>query len=578
MKNEKLNQKYLIVQKLIDSEINITPSVLEMILNMDNPYQSLELIIREISFIPQFHSHLTPEILKKLSDQKLHKILVEKDQINPREEFVSNNDVKKKENDRTLKASIEPKSKLKNQNAFSESRLSNSISKTPLKSKDTSRIYESTKSNSLFRPIAKEYDFDYKILKDPTGKIYTNGDYDDFYNMTLDKFKNLNKLMRKRSDVLSATNINNILRLSSSSDVSTIGLVKNFRQTKNQNFFFEIEDLTGSINVLLSKDSENQTIHNLFNHLVYDHMLYVQGTYNPGDNRNRGIIFADYITKIDIPTDYQPNVADVPLSIALISDTHIGSREFEEKLFKRFIAFLNGKLGNAKHKEMASKIKYLVINGDLVDGIGVYPNQEKDLSISDIYKQFEKASEFIAQIPEHIKIFYTAGNHEPVRNAIPRPAVPKKYCDEIFDLGVVCLGNPSYIQTHNVNTLVYHGESIHDINMLIHDFNINEPTETMKELLISRHLAPVFGEKTQIAPTDKDWLVIDKIPDIFHTGHVHINGFDRYRHVSLVNSGCFQAQTDFMRSFGINPTPGIVPLIELDSLRFYPLDIKTILN
>ncbi len=570
MKDDKLDQKYLIVQKLINSEINITPSVLEMILNMDNPHQSLELIIREISFIPQFHSHITPEILKKISNQELHRILLKKDQISPREGFISKNDLKINEKERTLKASIEPKSKLKNQKGFSAS--------NSLKSKETSRIYETTKSHSLFRPIAKEYDSDYKILKDPTGKIYTNGDYDEFYNMTLDKFRNLNKLMRKRPDVLSATNINNILRLSSSSDVSTIGLVKNFRQTKNQNFFFEIEDLTGSINVLIRKDSENQTIHNLFNHLVYDQMLYVQGTYNPGDSRNRGIIFADYITKIDIPTDYQPNNSDVPLSIALISDTHIGSKEFEEKLFSRFISFLNGKLGNAKHREMASKIKYLVINGDLVDGIGVYPNQEKDLNISDIYKQYEKASEFIAQIPEHIKIFYTAGNHEPVRNAIPRPAVPKKYCEDIFDLGVICLGNPSYIQTHNVNTLIYHGESIHDLNMLIHDFNINEPTETMKELLISRHLAPVFGEKTQIAPTDKDWLVIDKIPDIFHTGHVHINGFDRYRHVSLVNSGCFQAQTDFMRSFGIIPTPGIVPIIELDNLRFYPLDIKTILN
>ena len=116
------------------------------------------------------------------------------------------------------------------------------------------------------------------------------------------------------------------------------------------------------------------------------------------------------------------------------------------------------------------------------------------------------------------------------------------------------------------------------MNLLIHDFNINKPTETMKELLISRHLAPVFGEKTQIAPTDKDWLVIDKIPDIFHTGHIHINGYDRYRHVSLVNSGCFQAQTDFMKSFGIKPTPGIVPIIELDKLSFYPLDIKKMQN
>ena len=136
---------------------------------------------------------------------------------------------------------------------------------------------------------------------------------------------------------------------------------------------------------------------------------------------------------------------------------------------------------------------------------------------------------------------------------------------------ISCLGNPSLISTHNVNTLIYHGESIHDMNMLIHDLDINKPIDTMKEFLICRHLAPIYGEKTQIAPTEKDWLIIDKIPDIFHTGHVHINGSGKYNSVTLINSGCFQAQTDFMRSFGIEPTPGIVPIIELDTLKAFEL-------
>ena len=576
MKDDKLTQKTLIIQTLIRSEINISPTVLDMIMSLENPFQSLEILIREVSFIPQFQSHITPEILNKLTNKKLLRLLQRKELEN-KKEF---NELKKSkaEVNKISKTSIKLSTQNKEENTHLESKLNQSIEEKSNNVKFSNRLYESTKSHSLYRPISKDYDADYKILKDPTGKLYTNGDYTDFYNLTLDKFTTLNKLMRKRSDVLSATNINNILRLSSSSEVSTIGLVKNFRETKNQNFFFEIEDLTGSINVLIRKDNENQDNHKLFNHLVYDQMLYVQGTYNPGDNRGRGIIFADYITKIDIPTDYQPNMTDLPLSIALISDTHIGSKEFEEKLFNRFISFLNGKIGNSTYRNKASKIKYLVINGDLVDGIGVYPNQEQDLEISDIYNQYKKACEFIAEIPEYITIFYTAGNHEPVRNAIPRPAVPKKYSEKLIDLGVICLGNPSYIQTHEVNSLIYHGESIHDMNLLIHDFNINKPTETMKELLISRHLAPVFGEKTQIAPTDKDWLVIDKIPDIFHTGHIHINGYDRYRHVSLVNSGCFQAQTDFMKSFGIKPTPGIVPIIELDKLSFYPLDIKKMQN
>ncbi|MFX1274009.1 MAG: DNA polymerase II small subunit, partial [Promethearchaeota archaeon] len=82
--------------------------------------------------------------------------------------------------------------------------------------------------------------------------------------------------------------------------------------------------------------------------------------------------------------------------------------------------------------------------------------------------------------------------------------------------------------------------------------------------------------RTQIAPTSQDWLVIDKIPDIFHTGHVHINGRDKYKNVTLINSGCFQAQTDFMKSFGISPTPGIVPIIELDTYKCSEIDFKHI--
>ncbi|MHA1479354.1 MAG: metallophosphoesterase [Promethearchaeota archaeon] len=335
-------------------------------------------------------------------------------------------------------------------------------------------------------------------------------------------------------------------------------------QTKKGNYLLTLEDLTGKISVLVQNNSDNIENVNIIERTFNDQMLFVKGSYNPGEKNRKGIIFANYISKIDIPTD------------ALISDAHIGSKEFEEDLFNKFLDFLNGKSNNKILRENAGRIKYLVINGDLIDGIGIYPKQQEDLIITDIFKQFKKASELLADIPDYIKVFYVSGNHEPVRNAIPRPAVPKKYCEDLINLGIKCLGNPSLIKTHNVNTLVYHGESMHDMNRLIHDLDINKPIETMKEFLICRHLAPIFGGKTQIAPLKNDLLVLDKIPDIFHTGHMHINGMGKYRNVTLVNSGCFQAQTDFMRSFGITPTPGIVPIIELDSLNYFPLDFKKI--
>jgi len=583
-----IEERRAIINKLVNSGINVTPSLLDFVLSLEKPLEELNLIIKETSFIPDFKSHLTETVLKKISNDKIQKALKRTlfktdsslNEINLAEKEISvlkpeNHDLDNMKNQITT-----PNSELQNQSMnlepLSQTGPSiNLLEDNLTKKKIKIRSFESTKSAFAFNPIAKEYSSAYEILKDPTGKLYTTGDYDDFYEYTLDKFDKLRLLMKKRPDVLSATNINNILRLTNKADVSTIGLVSDLHQTKNDNYLFGLEDLTGTINVLVRKDSEREENLKFIKRTINDQILYVEGSYNPGEKGKKGIIFANYITKIDIPADFQPNISLDPLSIAFISDTHIGSKEFEYSLLTKFIDFLKGKIGDKIVRTLAGKIKYIIINGDLVDGIGVYPNQDKDLIISDIYKQYKSASEFLAEIPEYIKIFYTSGNHEPVRNAIPRPAVPKKYCEDLINLGIVCLGNPSLIETHNVKTLIYHGESMHDMNMLIHDLDINKPTEIMKELLICRHLAPIFGEKTQIAPINKDWLVIDKIPDIFHTGHVHINGLGYHRNVTLINSGCFQAQTDFMKSFGIKPTPGIVPIIELDTLKPFELDLKT---
>lgn len=565
--------------------------MLDNVMNINNPLKNLNLLIKETSFIPSFKSHLTETVIKDISDEKLQRVLKRnisktnslllQEKTNKTSEYsnLQQEAVTSSLMDKNLPSEFSPiNEKSKTEYKSQETPNTNILPKQINKMKNTKKTprFESTKSIFTFKPIAKEYKSNYEIIQDPTNKLFTNGKYDDFYELTLDKFNKLKNLIRKRPEVSSATNINNIFRISNSIEISTLGLVDKIHKTKKGNFLFTLEDLTGKISVLIQNNSENLDSVKIIERTLNDQMVFVKGLYNPGEHGRKGIIFASYISKIDIPTNFQPNLSSDPLSIALISDIHIGSKEFEDGLFTKFINFLNGKSKNKLLREKAGRIKYLVINGDLIDGIGIYPNQQEDLVISDIYKQFKKASDLLLEIPDYIKIFFVSGNHEPVRNAIPRPAVPKKYCEDLVNMGVKCLGNPSLIKTHNVNTLIYHGESMHDINRLIHDLDINKPIETMKEFLICRHLAPIFGGKTQIAPIDTDHLIVEKIPDIFHTGHIHINGIGKYRNVTLVNSGCFQAQTDFMKSFGIVPTPGIVPVIELDSLDYLSLDFKKI--
>lgn len=586
--------KSSILYTFLRSGINISPDSLNLLEKVDDPLLKSKEIIKKTSFIASFKSHLTMDVLRNIEDEEIQDIIRNHSKFSKIQlkiiETKSPEIIEERIEDQASKINIykedDSKPVEKNDTSLQEEITTvqdvqkNDIPiQKPLKAKKIEKIARkeikiessgSTKSVFAYKPQAKEYDVQLKILKDPTGKLFTSGTYNDFYELNIDKFKKLQALMKKRADTHSATNINNILRLSRAVEVATMGFASNIRETKTNKYMLSIEDMTGSINVLINQNPEDNSNYELARRIIDDHMIFVSGQYSPGKNGSSGIIFADYITKIDIPNSHEPKLSPDPLSIAFLSDTHMCSKEFEEKLWNKFIDFINGRTGN---RDFAGKIKYIIINGDLVDGVGIYPNQENDLTVKNIYEQFERAAEHLSEIPEHIQIIYGPGNHEPVRNAIPRPALPKKFTQPLIDLGIKCVGNPAMVETHNIKTLFFHGDSMLDLNLLIPGLDNDTPVKTMEELMISRHLAPTYGKKTQIAPVSNDWLVIDKLPDILHTGHIHINGLGKYKNISLVNSGCFQAQTDFMKSFGIVPTPGIVPVIELDTMRGVEIDV-----
>ena len=127
------------------------------------------------------------------------------------------------------------------------------------------------------------------------------------------------------------------------------------------------------------------------------------------------------------------------------------------------------------------------------------------------------------------------------------------------------LGDPSQIRIDGVSVLLTHGDSQDDLVTSIPGVSYKEPAASMRELLKKRHLAPIYGNKTELAPLSTDWMVVDQIPDIVHFGHAHHNAVDVYRGVLMINSGTFQSQTEFMRKQGIDPTPGIVTYVNLAS-------------
>jgi len=61
------------------------------------------------------------------------------------------------------------------------------------------------------------------------------------------------------------------------------------------------------------------------------------------------------------------------------------------------------------------------------------------------------------------------------------------------------------------------------------------------------------------------------VPDVLHTGHVHTFGMNKYNGVMMVNTGCWQYQTDFQRKLNVEPDVGYAPVMNLETFEF---DIK----
>jgi DNA polymerase II small subunit len=103
--------------------------------------------------------------------------------------------------------------------------------------------------------------------------------------------------------------------------------------------------------------------------------------------------------------------------------------------------------------------------------------------------------------------------------------------------------------------------------------DFHSPERAMRVMLQSRHLAPTYGQRTSIAPEKRDFLVIERVPAVFHAGHVHVMKYESYRGTLMVNSGAWQRQTNYQRNLGLDPTPGIFPVVDLQSLAVLPVEL-----
>jgi len=415
-------------------------------------------------------------------------------------------------------------------------------------------------SYTKFKPLAAEYEPRVRVIKDVTGQSYSEGELSDFVNLFRDRYERISSILKKRLDLNDAVPISSLRNLLDKQLVKVVGMVREKRESSAGNVVIELEDLSGSVSAFVFSSSKD--LIKKVGEVNNDEVIGVVASLKV-DGRSPRLFVRDIIWP-DIPIRREVHRAEEPVCAALISDLHVGSTQFYEDSFLKFVRWLRGE-SDDPDSELTGMVKYLVIAGDIVDGIGVYPHQEEELLINDIFKQYDFAAKLLAQIPDYITMIISPGNHDAVRPSEPQPAIHRDVASGLYDLNSIMVGNPVRFSLHGVEFLVYHGRSFDDVISSIPGLNREESTPPMVKLLRKRHLAPIYGGRTAISPEKKDYLVIDDVPDVFHCGHLHVFGYDRYRDVSLVNSGTFQGMTNFMRQLGVRPTPGVVPIINLQT-------------
>ncbi|MEK6924941.1 MAG: metallophosphoesterase [Nanoarchaeota archaeon] len=453
-------------------------------------------------------------------------------------------------------------------------------------SKDISHLTEGIEPRflNIFIKLGIEINIDTSAVKKPEKVEKLRQDYtlhygkttfakkmevSDFVGHFRVRYKELQNIILKRNN--NWDNLISINKISATrQQFSIIGMVFEKRLTKNKNLLVVFEDLTGKTNVVFKNGS------NSFkdaDELQLDEVVSVRCTGNNELIMGHEIFFPDSFV-------LQKTKFDEDCGIAFISDIHVGSKKFLRLEFDSFVTWLGS------DDELAKKIKYLFVVGDSVDGLGVFPGQEKLLEIKTLKGQYDDFAKYLKRIPERITIFICPGQHDISRVPEPQPPLDKVYAGALHDISnIVLVPNPCLVKLHEkgkeFKVQMYHGASIHAFINSIEELRLlkahKSPAKAVKHMLKRRHLAPQHGISASIVYVpnpEKDPLVISEVPDIVCTGEVHRLDIERYNGTLIMTGSCWQARTDFEEKVGNIPDPCKVPVFNVKTHELKVLDFS----
>ena len=406
---------------------------------------------------------------------------------------------------------------------------------------------------------AKDVDAEIEIHFDITGRSTTQGKMQDIRSCFSDRLSQIRQMMiagralPRRPINISEAWRNRQRHSSRDYEVTFVGLVNVDKWSKGGYLWFDIEDDSMQVRCMLKEPTGASRFHASLDGLMNDDVVGVSGHFVIG---NRDPYFS--VSNIHMPPlgRHSKSAASESeaVSAAFLSDVHVGSKTFLAPQWEKMIEWF-------RTDPLARTVKYFVLSGDGVDGVGIYPGQERHLAIKDLFNQYGELARLLEGLPDWVDVMILPGNHDAVRPAEPQPAldpeVQQDYSDTVF------VGNPCDFSLHGVRVLSYHGKSIDDFVAGLRSVTYSSPELAMRAMMERRHLAPSWGGKTPLSPEPEDRMVISTVPDIFVTGHVHGHYVGNHKGTTMVHSSTWQDQTDYQRMLGFQPKPCILTVVNL---------------
>jgi DNA polymerase II small subunit len=275
--------------------------------------------------------------------------------------------------------------------------------------------------------------------------------------------------------------------------------------------------------------------------LVLDEVIGVQGSYDS----EKKVLVAREIISPDIE-EQKGGLAPQRVYAAFLSDLHFGSEDFMAEAFSGFVDWLSGRSGDPQLREIGRLTRYVVICGDLIQGG------------KQLLERYTRLAAMLRGIPENVLILAIPGEQDVAGMLEPQSGFLDEALKAFSDLkNFRHASNPCWARLAGVPVLLYHGRSLED---WASSLGTEEPCELLREIMVRRHIAPIYGSAVPLAPVGRDPFLIGEVPRIFQVGHTHRKCSSSYKGVLLLSSPSWKASESERGS-------GTVYVVDLSSLE-----------